>query len=287
MNKTDKLYKATELVIKRQLLCFMKYYFVVFLFVLFGFFAACQFTPSGPPALEHKEYTFAGANRCDTTRNLGVNVSVSYVLLKEGTEGAQKINDSLRRLAVNSVIGWLDSATVAANPDTRTDLNKAASLFATDYEAMRKDLRTLGGCWELKTSADTLHANAKTLTVRFETYAYTGGAHPNANLSFYNFDRETGRMLTLADMVTDTTALLGAVEKAFRSQQELQPQVNLEEQGYFLRDGHFFLPANVGMNQEGLVFYYNPYEIAAYAVGPIQVTVPYAQLNGILRDEWF
>ncbi|MBD2752899.1 DUF3298 and DUF4163 domain-containing protein [Spirosoma validum] len=264
----------------------MKYYFGFFFLISTCFFFACQSTRSEPPILDRQQYTFTGANRCDTTRNTGVNVEVSYFLLKADTKGAQKINDSLQTLAAGSVVSWLDSATVAINPDTHKDLTKAANLFAADYESVRKDMGHLGGCWELKTTADTVHAGPKTLTVKFDTYAYTGGAHPNSNLSFYTFDLDSGRMLTLADMVTDTTSLLGVVEKAFRKQQELSPHTNLEEQGYFLRDGHFFLPANVGLSMEGLVFYYNPYEIAAYAVGPIQVTVPYAQLTGILRSDW-
>lgn len=264
----------------------MKYLFATLLFSLIGFLSACSSTNSGPPVLERQHYTFAGSSRCDTTSNTGVDVDISYVLLKDDTEGARKINDSLRLLAVNSVIGWLDSATVGNHPDARTDLAKAVSLFANDYEAMRKEMGSLGGCWELETKADTVHAGSKALTVKFETYAYTGGAHPNSSLSFYTFDRESGRMLTLSDMIADTTALLGVLEQAFRQQQNLLPKTNLEEQGYFLRDGRFFLPANVGTSREGMVFYYNPYEIAAYAVGPIQVTVPYEKLNGILRDDW-
>ena len=264
----------------------MKYFFAAIFFILIGIFSSCSSTYSGPPALDHQQYTFAGSAHCDTIRNTGVDVSVSYILLKDDSEGARKINDSLRLLAAGSVVGWLDSATVDRNPEARTNLGKAATLFASDYEAMRKDIGGLGGCWELKTSADTVHASSKTLTVKVDTYAYTGGAHPNSNLSFYTFDRETGAMLTLADMISDTTALLDLVEKTFRQQQKLPPKANLEEQGYFLRDGHFFLPANVGLSRDGLVFYYNPYEIAAYAVGPIQVTVPYNQLGGILEKDW-
>ena len=263
----------------------MKYFFKSLLCLSIGAFSACHYTPSGPPDLDRHQFTFTGANRCDTTRNVGVNVSVSYFLLKGAGEGTHKINDSLQSLTAGSIVNWLDSATVAADPATRTDLTKAANVFATDYESMRKDIGSLGGCWELKTTTDTVYSSPKTLTVKFETYAYTGGAHPNSNLSFYTFDRETGRSLTLADIVKDTTTLLSVVEKAFRKHQELQPHTNLEENGYFLRDGHFFLPTNVGMNREGLVFYYNPYEIAAYVVGPIQVTVPYTQLSTLLNKE--
>ena len=264
----------------------MKFLKVSLWAALIGLFAACHQRPTGPPVLDRQQYSFAGATRCDTTTNRGVDVSVSYFRLRDDSPGAATINDSLRQFVAGSIVGWLDSATVAQHPDARTDLAKAASLFADDYEAVRDDMGGLNGCWELKTIADTVHANPKTLTFSVETYAYTGGAHPNTNRSLYVFDRETGKLLTLANLVSDTTALLGVVEKAFRRQQVLKPQQNLEEQGYFLRDGRFFLPANVGLGRNGLVVYYNPYEIAAYAVGPIEVTVPYDQLNNILHERW-
>ncbi|UFH54040.1 DUF3298 and DUF4163 domain-containing protein [Spirosoma sp. KNUC1025] len=263
----------------------MNYFFVRLLGLLPGFLFACHQPSSGPPALAHQQYTYTGSSRCDTSSNTGVDVAVSYFLLKDESEGARKINDSLRSMAVSSIVNWLDSTTIATNPNLRTDLPRTANLFAADYESMRKDMGNLGGCWELKTRADTLFVGPKALTVELESYAYTGGAHPNSNLMYCTFDRETGRVLNLTDMVTDTISLVGIVEKAFRAQQELSSNTNLEEQGYFLRDGHFFLPANVGMSRDGLVFYYNPYEIAAYVVGPIQVTVPYTQLGDILRKE--
>lgn len=264
----------------------MKYFFALFVFGLTVLLLACNRTKPGPLVLERQQYELTGPGQCDTATNKGVTVSVAYFLLKDDSKAALAINDSLRQLTAGSIVGWLDSTTIANNPDARTNLNKAASLFAADYESMMKDMDKLGGCWELKTTADTVYAGPNALTVKVETFAYTGGAHPNTNLSFYTFDRKTGKALSLNDLVTDTTALLNVVEMAFRKQQNLPPQYNLEERGYFLRDGRFFLPANMGVGRNGLIFYYNPYEIAAYALGPIEVTVPYEQLNGILRDNW-
>ena len=263
----------------------MKYLLVLSLLGLIPFLPACRQAPPGPPVLVRQQYTLSGANHCDTTTNTGVDVSVAYFRLEEDSDGARKINDSLQQLTVGSIAGWLDSTAVAAHPDARTDLATAAALFAADYQTMTDDMGGLGGCWELKTQADTTYTSPEVLTVQLETFVYTGGAHPNSNRAFYIFDRETGQTLSLANLVSDTTALLNLVEQTFRKQQELPPQTNLEERGYFLRDGRFFLPANIGMNRTGLIFYYNPYEIAAYALGPIEVTVPYDQLDGILRAD--
>ncbi|MDB5239620.1 MAG: hypothetical protein JWP57_245 [Spirosoma sp.] len=263
----------------------MKYPLFLFILCLIPLFPACHHASSEPPVLIRQHYVLTGPNHCDTTTNKGVDVTVNYFLLKEDSRGAHTINDSLRRLAVGSITGWLDSTTLAPHLNAQSNLATAATLFAADYETMISDMGGMGGCWELKMQADTLYTSAKALTVRMETYAYTGGAHPNSNRALYMFDRETGHTLSMTDLVSDTTALLDVVERAFRRQQEIRPHTNLEEHGYFLRDGRFFLPANIGLSRAGMVFCYNPYEIAAYAVGPIEVTVPYAQLSGILRSD--
>lgn len=250
------------------------------------YLTACNHRGPASLALERYRYELPDTSRCDTTQNQGVDLEVAYFLLKENTDVARRINDSLRQFSIGSIVSWLDSSTVASYPDARTDLVTAATLFAAEYASMRHDMGGLTGCWELQTRIDTTHATAHALTVKVETFAYTGGAHPNSNLSFYTFDRQTGRLLILTDLFADTTALAGVVEKAFRKQQGLLPQYDLEERGYFLRDGKFFLPANIGFGRDGMIFYYNPYEIAAYALGPIAVTVPYEQLNGIMQDQW-
>lgn len=263
----------------------MKYGLLLPLFLLF-LITACSSSSTAPPELTCQQYQLTGPGRCDTTRNRGLDIAVSYFLLKDDSDAARLINDSLRRLATGTVTGWLDadSESMVQNPDAHTDVAKAAALLAADYNATYVD--ALSGCWELKSKADTTFSNPKLLSVQFESYAYTGGAHPNSNVSLYTFDRQTGRSLTLNDLVADTTALLHVVEQAFRTSQELKPQDNLEERGYFLQNGRFPLPANVGMGREGMIFYYNPYEVAAYAVGPIELTVPYAQLKNVLRAEW-
>lgn len=255
--------------------------YLSFLFLI----AACSSSGTKPPTLLPQRYELTGPGRCDTLKNRGLDVTVVYFLLDEDTDAARLINDSLRRLATGTITSWLDTGeSTPQNPDAQTDVAKAVSLLSADYNATYMD--ALSGCWELNSKADTTFASPKLLTVRFESYAYTGGAHPNSNVSFHNFDRRTGRYLTLNDLIADTTALLKVVERAFRADQDLRPQDNLEEQGYFLQDGRFPLPANVGMGRGGMIFYYNPYEVAAYAVGPIELTVPYGQLNGVLRDNW-
>jgi hypothetical protein len=246
---------------------------------------ACQGTgrQTDAPALRRQHYVYADSGRCDTTENWGVSVDVRYALLADTTAGSRAINDSLRGLVLNTVSGWLDSSTVAKHPTARTSFAEAARLIVTDYRAMHRRMWAVGGCWELNTRLDTVFANARLLTARLDTYTYTGGAHPNSYTTYISFDRRTGLPLTLNDMVSDTTTLLLAVERAFRQKQGLAPDQDLETEGYFLRDGQFFLPTSFGAGRTGLIFYYNPYEIAAYAQGPIELAIPYESLGELIR----
>jgi hypothetical protein len=44
----------------------------------------------------------------------------------------------------------------------------------------------------------------------------------------------------------------------------------------------FVLPENIGYNEEGLLLLYNTYEIASYAMGITEFTIPYSEINNLL-----
>ena len=56
-----------------------------------------------------------------------------------------------------------------------------------------------------------------------------------------------------------------------------------EKSGIFT--DRIFLTHNVYLTGNNIVFYYNPYDIAPWAVGPIEVVVPYYNLEQYLTDE--
>lgn len=261
----------------------LKLLFLLFITTLAG----CQFLNRTPesPALTRERFVYAGPGRCDTSANGGVSVKVDFVLLKADEKNAPITNDTLRAQVMRSITGWLDSASLAQQPQAQTNLDVAANVFSANYQQLKEDVGIMGGCWEIDIKGDTICSNPHFLTVGLETYAYTGGAHPNTYRTLLSFDRHTGQPLHLTDLVTDTTGLLPLVEQAFRAKQGVRSDQSLEEEGYFLQEGRFFLPENVAAGRDGLIFYYNPYEIAAYAFGPIEVVVPYKKLKTLLNGQ--
>ena len=120
--------------------------------------------------------------------------------------------------------------------------------------------------------------------------SYSGGAalHIGSGLTY---DLFTGKVLTLEDVLCsdvtpdDICPLVNSALEALPEEYYLfSDYKNTVEQRFavdFLTDDGWHL------STEGLCFTFDPYEIAPNSTGFIHALIPYSQLNGILRDEWF
>ncbi len=114
-------------------------------------------------------------------------------------------------------------------------------------------------------------------------YNYSGGAHGNHYTELFSYRPSQGRRITLDDLITPARQeeLLPALERALRRQYELDKDEPLAN---FLFDNEMTLTTNVALLPEGLLFSYSPYEIAAYAMGQIDLYLPFSELKGLLRE---
>ncbi len=110
------------------------------------------------------------------------------------------------------------------------------------------------------------------LVVSDNVYLYLGGAHGMNNISYYNIDLKTGKLLKLPDIIKDTNAL----KKLIYNQ--------LEEQNRFLfvTGDNLPLPSNFYISGKNLMLIYNPYEIAPYSEGQITVEFSFKDLKDII-----
>ncbi|MDR1250019.1 MAG: RsiV family protein [Treponema sp.] len=124
--------------------------------------------------------------------------------------------------------------------------------------------------------------NSKLAVISRDWEYYTGGAHGMRKRDYYVFNLDDKRRLVLEDILKDDAkpALDNLVEAALRKQMEIPEWIPLTEQGFFensvdkLED--FFLTS------QGLGFQWDPYEIAPYAMGLIELVIPYDELTGLL-----
>ena len=137
---------------------------------------------------------------------------------------------------------------------------------------------------ELKGSIETY----KGMLLSYRTYKneYSGGPHGMYTTEFTNLNLSTLQPILLDELFVEEyqetlTELLWyqlALDNGVETRDEL------EEMGY-ATTGELAPTENFYINEEGITFYYNVYEIAPYSMGPTQITLSYDMLEYILNYE--
>jgi hypothetical protein len=114
----------------------------------------------------------------------------------------------------------------------------------------------------------------KYVTLSISDYTFMGGAHPNGFISYFTFDKENGARLLKEDFISNIEEITAMAEPIFREAHELGPEDDLEEAGYWFENNKFRLNQNFYFDDTDMIFYFNNYEITAYAAGPSEIRIP-------------
>jgi hypothetical protein len=136
-----------------------------------------------------------------------------------------------------------------------------------------------GGDWEYTETFTLMPVSGGDLLVvcRDRDY-YLGGAHGMREKQYFVFGRSRGARLGLRDFVPAGRDIAGLVEEALRGYAGLGEGAPLDRGGFF-GDRLKEIPDNFYPAPSGLVFSWDPYEIAPYSMGPIEVTVPWEKIR--------
>jgi len=181
----------------------------------------------------------------------------------------------------------IDASVSMGNPEAEgKTMEQIGAGFIQDYEDFRKEMPEVPGGWNYKAevTVETLVDSLLSLSVREEYY--TGGAHGGYGVYYINLNPRTGKEFTLDNLFKHgyEGALAKAGEKAFRQARHLADTASLNGNYFEFPDDKFQLNRNYGFKKEGVVFYYNSYEIAAYAAGPTEVLIPYEEIKDWLKQ---
>lgn len=129
------------------------------------------------------------------------------------------------------------------------------------------------------------------LSLAGEVVSWTGGAHANHTCVYANYNMVTGDPLTLGSVLShaNQAEVLGMLVVEAIAQmpaelgiwEEYATLITERFAGDVSFDGDWFF------DHKGMSFSFAPYEIAPYASGVITVTIPYAELVGVIDDAYF
>lgn len=115
-----------------------------------------------------------------------------------------------------------------------------------------------------------------------QAYGYWGGAHGLPIWNGYTFDLETGERLLLSDIVSNTEAELKDLVTGYFSEMiDESPSDYWADAKETVHDMISLETTDFVLTEDGICFYMHPYSISAYAAGFQEVTIPYAEFQGL------
>jgi len=122
-----------------------------------------------------------------------------------------------------------------------------------------------------------------TMSISMTFYQFTGGAHGNTIKETVNLDLANGKELALSELFDSSKDYKQVLTD------EILKQMNENKEILFPETLENFKASddlNFYLLDDGIVFYFNQYEIATYASGIIEYKIPYDSLKGVLSEEY-
>ncbi len=251
-----------------------RFYAVVF---LLSIFISCADDPK-----EEKETTdslsFASKSieksldNCSPEEGECTFISLNFPVAK-GADQAENINYRIQQFLNNTIDYQEENDT--KNPEV------LAENFINNYKETAQEFPEYELPWEATISGKIIHTSPELIAIQFKTDMFTGGAHGYQSTNFLNFNPETGKNYTNADLFKNEFTEF--VEKDFRQKQNIPANSNINSTGMFFENDSFHLPQNIGITNNEVILYYNAYEIAPYASGNFVLTYPRSEINRFLK----
>ncbi len=195
------------------------------------------------------------------------------------------------------VVDQQSTASQASASEVQADVNKTPTQklqdqvqpYANAFLEIDKELKTLGASSQINimVSPKILNADKPLATVVLNTSSYLGGAHGSSVQTYYNFDLVSKKQVGLTEILekNQKAKLEQLAYQAFKTwvaDSKLADNIQEYEQVW-----KFKLSDNFYLGKQGLILQYGEYEIGPYVVGLPRLTIPYDQLKGVLKAQYF
>ncbi len=169
--------------------------------------------------------------------------------------------------------------------DTNT-IDEAMRSFTESFQDFQREFNDEVIGWEAQVEGKVYYESPTILSILLNIYTYTGGAHGNGTSTFLNFDKQRNIEVENYELFSDLEGFIAFAETKFRAEKEVPKKSPINATGFMFSDNVFHLPENLGFTKEGIQLIYNPYEVASYADGLIELVIPYNEVNSFLKKNY-
>lgn len=215
----------------------------------------------------------------ETDKQAKISIDIPIAV---GTKSVtERINKTITDYVAN--INIMDTDSIV-----NTSLDDAVQKFNNDFIAFENEFPEEARPWEFFVDGEIGYQTPEIISISINSYVDTGGAHGNSIIRFFNFDPQTGKTLSKADIIDNIESFSDVVEQYFEkktaNKSESAKKLEVDMQDFFFGED-FQLPESIGFNDEGVIILYNTYEIAAYAHGITEFVIPFSEVGDYLSFE--
>lgn len=207
-------------------------------------------------------------------------IRFDYPVIAEAPEGTaiESVTETIRAFLLQPLHEGEDVAETAQVLDG----------FIEDYRQFRAKQPRSEQVWFLERKAFVVGNRPDVLSLSFSEKSYLGGAQGSETLLFLNIDPQSGGTIALDEVLRQGAhdTLVKLAETRFRQVRQIDEGTSLAEAGFTFPNGEFHLTENFSIGAKGLTFYYNPYEVGPYALGPTELLLTYSELRDLVKPRY-
>ncbi|MFC4095580.1 DUF3298 and DUF4163 domain-containing protein [Euzebyella saccharophila] len=219
---------------------------------------------------EDKTLTFEPLTLDETRCSECPEVVIHIPVAVENQEIAKTINTSIKEEII-FILNYDDETDAATIKD-------AVKNFSDGFWELKKLYPEEATVWEANIEGIVSYEDETYITIELNTYLFTGGAHGYGSKKFLNFDKIKNQELENWELFQNRDDFEVLAEEKFRTQESIPMDKNINSTGFMFDSDSFYLPENIGFTAEGIQLHYNPYEVASYVDGPIEVILPFKEV---------
>lgn len=141
-------------------------------------------------------------------------------------------------------------------------------------------------CYESKINTEAHIGYADSVVCyKMVAYIYSGGAHPITVTTATSFSLKNGQPIRPVDLFRPetTSALIDRLTQRLMEMQNAESIEELQEMG-FLTIADMFVSTDMLLESRKIVFHYDPYELAPYVFGDIDIEFSYDELFDLMNS---
>lgn len=208
----------------------------------------------------------------------GAFIRISYDLIQAPTDAQ---HDS-----VNQYV--LDFIEKVLSPDSKVTHNRSpermADEFVNAYDTLNNEMSGMLEGWDYEIKCKITNPYQKLICVECNEGGYTGGAHPNYATVYTNYVKGNSRPVAKDNIFNHIDSVNRIAEKIFRKKYNVPSDGNINSTGYWFANDVFNLNDNFTFRNDSIIFLFNSYEVAPYAMGTAEVSIAVQHLKKYLKE---